>query len=283
MAAAAEEPGRLLRLSDREWISARLSAASGAPAEYEFANLFLFRARHAYRLVDGPIPHLRGMTYDGQRHALPLAPLDRASADNLLDTNDCLFPLGREALELAATLGLACGFSAEDSDYVFDAARLAGLHGAKTRRAQARAFAATRAPTAHTVTRALADEMMRVLEGWFADVDRDADATDLAECRDAIGNLAALGLRGALVRTGEDEPVAFLLASARTDGEHVIHFAKGRRAHDGAYPWLFARYAAASGAKRLNFEQDLGNPGFAQSKRSYAPAELRAKYRLTRP
>jgi hypothetical protein len=277
---ATEVAGRELTLADRDWLTSRLPAALRPPAEYAFANLYLFRARHRYRIVTGEVPHLSGITYDGLRHALPLAPLDRAGADALLADHDCLFPFGGDGPGLAQALGLACRSHDADSDYVYDAARIAKLSGSKARRAQARAFELEQSPSVHPITRETGAELEHVVAGWIADIGRDATSTDLAECREAIAMAASLGLDGALVRTGAGEPVAFLLASRRADGEHIVHFAKARRAHSGAYPWMFARYAETSGAGRLNFEQDLGNPGFAQSKRSYGPIERRPKYRI---
>ncbi len=276
------EPGRVLVATDHGWLSARLPAAERPPSEYAFANQFLFRKRHRYRIVTAPFPHLIGITYDGQRHALPLAPMDPAAADSLLNTYDCLYPFGAEGIALADMLGLVCRYEPADSDYIYDAVRMTALDGAKTRRSQARTYAIEQRPTFYPLSPETMDEMQHVLAGWLADIDRDAAATDFAECREAISMAIALDLAGALIRTGTGEPVAFMLASRRGDGEHVVHFAKGRRAHSSAYPWMFARYAAVSGATRLNFEQDLGNPGFAQSKRSYAPIELRPKYRLMR-
>ena len=114
----------------------------------------------------------------------------------------------------------------------------------------------------------------------LADVGRAPAATDYHECREALAWRAALRLEGWMAVLGSGEPVAFLLAGPEVAGTRIVHFAKGRRAHAGAYPWLFAQFAAVCGAARLNFEQDLGNPGFAQAKRALAPAGQLRKYRL---
>lgn len=273
---------REIALADSRWLPGRLPRSARPPAEYAFANLFLFRDRHSYRVATEPVPHLTGVTYDGERHALPLVPLDRAVADALLAAHDCLFPFGAEGVAAAQALGLGWKSAPADSDYIFDAQRMADLAGAKARSAQARAFAEAHSPTCRAATPALAGEMDEILQGWLADTGRNPADSDFSECRQAIALLDALHLEGSVVRTGEGEPVAFLLASRLDGGEHVVHFAKGRRRYSGAYPWMFARYAAASGARRLNFEQDLGKPGFAQAKRAYRPAEHRSKLRLFR-
>ena len=259
-----------------------LIAATRSPlSEYSLANLLLFRDRHDYRFVDGPIPAIFGTTYDGVHHAMPLAPVDGAACAALLDQAECVGPIGAEAPALAARLGLLCEWRDADSDYVYDAARLAILAGAKAKRAQAHSFERECRPELLLLdpeTSALAEE---VLDGWFADIARPAGETDLDECRAALGTRERLDLDGMIV-TVASRPVAFLIAGPGADGSRIVHFAKGRRAHKGAYPWLFAQYAASTGAQRLNFEQDLGKPGFAQAKRAFAPIKRLRKYRLKR-
>jgi len=264
-------------------IAALLAEAPRAPSEYSLANLWLYRGRHAYRLAEAPVPHILGTTYDGERHALPFGPLSPETARRLLDGADCLYPLDRaEAEALAAAGGFAADRREADSDYLYAADRLARLDGAKAKRAQARAFAAAAAPRLVPIAAAGEAAARAVLDGWLADVGRAAEATDVAECREAIAMRDALGLDARLVLAGGGDPVAFLIAGPGADGSRIVHFAKGRRAFAGAYPWMFAAYAAQHPGARLNFEQDLGKPGFAQAKRALAPAGRIDKYRLRR-
>jgi hypothetical protein len=266
--------------ADLERLAAWLACPSRQPSEYSLANLYLYRDRHAYRLVEDPIPHLLGMTYDGERHALPLAPLDDDGAvATLLDSVDCLYPLEEtEAEALGRRLGIAIDWRDEDSDYLYDAPRLARLDGAKAKRAQARAFEEQAAPQLAALEE---DAALAVLDGWLADVGRSAADTDFHECREAIALGKLFGLAGHMTIVAGD-PVAFLLAGPAVNGTRIVHFAKGRRAFAGAYPWMFARFAAICGADRLNFEQDLGKPGFAQAKRALAPVARLRKYRVRR-
>ena len=253
-----------------------LAAAPRAPSEYSLANLVLYRTRHDYRLVDGDLPFILGETYDGERHALPLCPLDVATADRLLEHASCIYPLGEgEAQALCAAGAFRIDACDADADYVYDAAQLASLRAARVKRAQAAKFAGLDprlapfdAVSAH-----------QVLAGWIADASRGPDHADARECAEAIERAAELELEGVSVFL-QDIPVGFLLAGPARQGERTVHFAKGRRAHAGVYPWMFARFAGLAGADRLNFEQDLGNPGLAQSKRALAPMGRISKFRL---
>ena len=271
-------------LADRERLDRALGTSGVVPSEYCFANIYLFRKRHAYRIIDDPLPHLRGITYDGAIHALPLIPLDAvALADLARGGIDCVYPLSAELPDERVPSGWRQDFVEADSDYWYDGAAMAQMRFTKARRAQGLAFAAEFHPRFERWSTAAAGQAQAVLEGWLGDVGRASLDTDFDECREAISLVGELGLEGALVRTVLGEVAAFLLASRRDDGVRVIHFAKGRRAFSGAYPWLFTHYAQETGARLLNFEQDLGKSGLAQSKRSYRPIEHRKKWRLVAP
>lgn len=274
-------PGTPLTLSHRARISALLAATGSPLSEYTFPNLFLFRERHHYRFVDGPKPYILGTTYDGERHVMPLTAIDTQSVA-LLEFADCLYPVGQDGPTLAARLGLSCAWNEDDSDYVYDADRLSILAGAKAKRSHARAFERDEAPVALPIDAERAPLAEAVLAGWRTDVGRTDAETDFVICREALALRETLGLEGLLAMTGAGDPVAFLLASAAPDGTRIVHFAKSRRVHAGAYPWMFRHYAATCGANRLNFEQDLGKPGFARAKRALAPAGQLRKYRLRR-
>ena len=273
---------------DHQALLAPLIAASGSPlSEYSFANLFLFREAHAYRVVTEPFVHVLGVTYDGLRHAMPLAPLaalDRGTVDVLLDHADGLYPMAEADLAAAGELGLVARAHDADSDYLYDSMRLSTFRGRAIRRkrSQAMGFWLTMKPVAAPIDDGSAAGAAAVLDGWLADVDRAAADTDHAACRAALAHRAELALEGILVSSGDGEPLGFLLAGILPDGSKAVHFAKGRRAHAGVYPWMFACFAARSGVARLNFEQDLGKPGFARAKQAFDPVARLAKYRLFR-
>ena len=253
------------------------------PSEYRVPNLWLYRRRHGYRLLETEEgAWLAGVTYDGERHFLPFGSLSAGRAARILEHGGCIYPLEEEEARALCRVG---DFRAEanpaDSDYLYDARRLSRLDGAKTRRRQAAAFEQAHRPRAMVLTPETVPLALDVLAGWLGDVGRAPEATDLEECGQALLCTEDMSLSGMVV-LADDRPAGFLLAGPLLLGERVIHFAKGRRALDGVYPWMFSRFAGLCGAASLNFEQDLGNPGLAQSKRAYAPVAQRLKYRLRR-
>ncbi len=242
-------------------LEALLAKSARSPSEYSIANLYLYRHRHDYRLVEGAYPYLLGRTYDGERHAMPLGPLDPQAAWHLLKGADCIFPLDKvEAFALAGQSDLIADERAEDADYIYAADRLAALMGAKTKRAQASEFARL-SPSVGPCDMAAARAVLNI---WLAQAARGSSHADAQECTEAIDLVAKLQLDGITVMLNR-EPVGFLLASPARSDERIVHFAKARRDIKGIYPWMFAHYAEIAGVDRLNFEQDLGNPGLAQA------------------
>jgi uncharacterized protein len=257
-------------------LSALLRATPRTPSEYTLANLYLYRKRHAYRLVNGESPFLLGRTYDGALHALPLCPLDEAVAMRMLEGVDCIYPLAEEEVRSLSVDGRFLFDDREaDGDYLYDANRLARLAGAKAKRAQAAAFE-LQEPRVQPFE---AEAARAVLAGWLDDAGRGGDHADAHECAEAIASCDELGLSGRVVYLADD-PVAFLLAGPPRGEDRVVHFAKGRHRHAGAYPWMFAHFAAKCGTPLLNFEQDLGHAGLAQAKRALGPVAKVRKYRL---
>jgi hypothetical protein len=276
--------GRALTLDDRERVGAALRAGARPLSESAFANLYLFREVHGYRLVEaGGLPHVAGAAYDGEEIAVPL--FDLAAADvgevrALLGPGRRLYPV-EEGRAAALADRYAGAWSEADSDYVYDAARMRTLAGLKTRRQQADRFEAVAGPEIVPIARPAETAMAAgVLDQWLADVAKPWAATDYAACREALELREPLGLFGLLVLAG-GVPGGFVLASEIAPDMAAIHFAKGLRSLDGVFPYLFRQFARDFPQYDLiNFEQDLGHAGFRQAKRSYAPVRLQHKLRL---
>jgi uncharacterized protein len=256
-----------------------LTGAMGTPfSEMCAANLYLFRDAHAYRLSLDDAPFVQGVTYDGMPHAAPLAALDdEALAELSRQSGLTLYPV-------AAREGWASTYNTDDSDYLFRSSDLAAYAGAdrKAPRNQRRRFRREFAPRDEPFDGQRTVEGLAVLEAWLADVGKPWAATDYAACREAFTLFEPLRLVGLITFTAGGDPAGFLLASRLGDGSAAVHFAKGKRRYPGVFPHLFSRFAEIEGHRfpRLNFEQDLGKPGFRQAKRSHGPSALLHKHRL---
>ena len=268
-------------------LSRRIAALDErTPAELSFANLWLFRIVHRWRFHDGPWPHIAGIGYDGQHHALPLfdvrlAPVAVLRA--LVARHGSLSPLSEP--EAAAMDGRHFTLTAnrDDSDYLYRASDFrhyqgSGLHNKRNLMA---ALLATHPVQARAYQAGHREDALTVLAGWMLDKGLQAGEADEIPCREALGRAGQLGLRGFLYEV-DGRAAGFLLAEALQPGLWVIRFAKARMRYKGLAQFMFHHFAADDehAVIWLNFEQDLGLPNFRQTKMSYRPAALIPKWRL---
>jgi len=260
--------------------------AERTPADLSFANLWLFRRPHQWRWHDGPWPCISGVAYDGQRHALPLFDVRRAPLDELhvlLARHGCLFPLSEREADAIDAAQFVLSAERDDADYIYPAEQFRLYRG---RALQKKANLMSQLQAAHTLRvepygPQLFQEACGVLQGWMRDKGKGPGEADEAACCDALSLARELGLDGFLY-WADGQPAGFLLAEELQPGVWVIRFAKGLVRFKGIAQYMFHHFASRTDTQVnwLNFEQDLGLPGFRQTKLSYRPALLLPKWRL---
>ena len=267
---------------------ARLREGSGAQclSDHAFSNLYLFREAHDYRYLPGDWPCISGRTYDGTRHLMPLFALDSAPHDllrRLLDGHGCFYPVAQRDAQGLPPEAFDLSDSPDDADYLYAARQFVDYPGRTLahKRSQMRQLLATRTLSAEPFGEAGAADAHAVLRGWMAQKGKTAGEADEAPCIEAIAQAGRFGLEG-FVHLADNAPVVFVLAQELQPGVFVMRFAKGLDSHAGIYPYMFQHFCRSLGrpVEWLNFEQDMGLPGFRRSKRSYGPAALIPKLRV---
>jgi hypothetical protein len=302
-APACRPTGRPLERSDRARIEARLAPLRTAmhphiPADYSFANLWLFREVRAHRVTDGPWPVVQGLTYDGAAYALPLFDVRQASIEvlrHLLVGGRCLYPLPldwAQALPQRLAGHPSAGLLPQaqtrthphDADYLYAADSFRHYRGPlgrkkaqQLRQILADGGAPPRLERIDPTQRALAESVLRA---WAARRVPDAYPTDQDPCEQALAHLYELGLQGWQVLRGAEAP-GFALTETLAPDVAVVRFAKAADDRPGIHPFLFQRLALVNpGWRWLNFEQDLGHPGFRQADLAWGPVGMVGKGRL---
>jgi hypothetical protein len=294
MAAAAGAPlppGLPLELAQRARIETAL-AACHAGAGHErlsdlvFSNLYLFRAAHDYRLVEGEWPLICGRTYDGSRHAIPLFDISQASLPvltQLLAQYDCLYPLSSQQVAQFDSTVFEAVASRDDADYLYTADSFRFYRGTKLlkKRNLMKQFLSSHAVRSVPLESSQLDDARSVLAGWMADKGKTRGEADEQPCLEALAHLAEFGLQGFL-HYADDEPAGFVLAQEISSGVFVMRFAKGLARYKGIAQYMFCHFVTASkqAVQWLNFEQDMGLANFRRTKLSYQPAALINKFRL---
>jgi len=237
---------------------------------------------------------------DGKRHLLqPVGPLSpRLAADLVREAARLDYPLlicGVSAAFVQANADLLTHFSVSEqpdfANYIYSANDLATLGGhkyAKKRNllAQAeRALAWSSAPLTPADADACfaiarqADEARRPVEGALALMrTQERRALETALCQ-----FAQLELLGTAVRV-DGQIAAFSIYEPANPEMMVVYFERALRQHKGLYQLVTreaARAIAGRGVALINREEDLGDPGLRQAKRSYFPLRLEPQYMLT--
>lgn len=251
-----------------------------------FANLYLFRRAHDWRLLRGPLPCIAGRGYDGARLLIPLFDLQSAPHELLrerLRGHDAFGPLSELQAARLDTQRFALHSSRDDADYLYPAEHFRHYRGAglnKKRNLVKQLHAAHRVD-AVPYHEAMADEARQVLEAWMAAKRKQRGEADDAACLEALALCGTLELHGFLHRIA-GRAVGFVLAQPIRPGVSVIRFAKGMDGFKGLYQHMFQHYCQTMPQLAwLNFEQDLGLANFRRTKLSYKPVALLSKMRVT--
>lgn len=269
---------------------ARLShgSAEHCISESAFSNLYLFRDIHDYRFISGNWPGISGIAYDGSRHLMPLFDPSKTPIsvlDALLERHECVFPVSSRHVAELSPQHFNVSQSRADADYLYTAATFIDYPGRllAKKRNLIRQFRSAHTVTTELFSKHLANAAMQVLQGWMEQKGKSKGQADDAACREAIDLADMFRLEG-LVYFDKGHPIGFLLAQELQPGVFVMRFAKGIDVYKGLYPYMFQEFIKQFSPRVswLNFEQDMGLPGFRRSKLSFQPCALLPKLRVRR-
>ena len=120
---------------DQQALIGRLCSSLGVQlSEYTFANLYLFRNIHQYRLVEiAPTQFgICGFSYEGTPYFMPLFCPDRWDACIKIAQSlnaESIFPIPESWFEPIQAQGYSLAISENDSDYLFDAEAIRTFRG----------------------------------------------------------------------------------------------------------------------------------------------------------
>ncbi len=259
-------------------------------SEYSFSNLFLFRRTHDYHILEeGGFRFISGMSYDRGRFIMPLQDLKTAGPDyrkvliDQLNRHDFIYPVPEEWLHLFPEETFQRTFNESDSDYLYTVEKMSTFAGKKwqKKRNLYNQFLKNYTPDAAPLHAEPCGDCIALLDQWQERTSQELDTSDYYQCREALENLKALNLDGWLIKA-DGKPAAFYIGEQLNNQTWTIHFAKADTDIKGIYQYLFHHAATqcCSDLDWINLEQDLGQPGLRQTKRSYIPEKMGIKYRI---
>lgn len=257
-------------------------------SELTFANLFLFRTAHDYRLtLVGDAVVVLGRGYDGASYFLP--PLGGDVAGALKE----LFPLGLTlygADDLFVARFLQMGeleitADRDNFDYLHLKAEMALLSGKEYHKKKNRVnyFMVRHRYSAEPYDSSHLQGALALLEEWRrirVAIGPSSVQGEVEGAAEALRLHSELGLSG-VVLIVEGELKGFALGEQLNSDTAVCHFEKGDLFMDGLSQLLDREFSRLlfTDCKYLNREQDLGELSLRQAKLSYHPLEMVKKYR----
>ena len=276
-----------LNLTHRELLQPLLRAAGAGLSEYSFANLYLFREKHDYRVIPEAPFFVTGKSYSGDPFAMPTGDarlIDRELIDRMIGRCGCLFPVPEHWLTAFPPDGYEITHDDAESDYIHAITRLAEYSGSKlhAKKNLVNQFLRDYQVEALPLTNDRLGDAMRILDQWASSgSDLPPDLTDYGPCSEAIALYEKLVLCGAIYYV-DSAPAGFIIGEELDDETFVLHFAKADRRIKGIYQYMYRQFAAIMPARYalFNLEQDLGLDPLRKTKASYDPDRMGIKYRI---
>jgi len=280
---------RPLELADKPLLDGIFAALQPRISEFTFANLYLFRKAHGYRLsMVGDALVLLGKGYDGNPYLLPPLTGDvGAAADRLLVEGLTLYGADEPFVDRYLPGGALQVTEDRDSfDYLYLRSDLAELPGNRYHKKKNRInyFAGRHEYSVEPYGERHLDGCLRLLDEWVrvhADILSSSLMLEAEATREALGIVGGLGLKG-LVVIVEGEVKAFVLGEQLNRETSVCQFEKADPFLDGLYQLINREFSRLlfTDCGYVNREQDLGEPNLRESKLSYHPVELVKKFRV---
>lgn len=266
----------------------------GGISEFTFANIYLFRHAHEYRvsILEGGLVLITGR--DRGRHdrektffMLPLGLPEKDTTARLFQE----FSFMKAATGAQAEFLRAAGYQAREDrdnfDYLYSRQELASLQGRRFHKKKnlVNAFLGQYRCEGMPLTDDRIKDALYILEEWMKD---SLVEGDYIAAKEALEKAYPLQLCGGIYYV-DGKPAAYALGEELGTETFAVHFEKGIGGIKGFSPlrglMQFVNMSFAeilpSSYKFVNREQDLGDEGLRQAKESYRPVGFIKKYMIT--
>lgn len=254
---------------------------TGGVSEFSFANIYLFRATHAYRVstLPGGLILITGEDKGRPFFMLPNGFPDERLLRELFTRFSSMKAVSGEKADRLSKQGYSVTEDRDNFDYLYSREEMVELSGRKFHRKKnlVNLFTGTYTYEGRPLTMEYQKESLAVLEEWRA---AHMEENDYEAAREALLLFDEIELCGGIYFV-EGRPAAYILGEELTPEMFVVHFEKGVGEFKGLMQFVNRSFASILPVKYniINREQDLGNEGLRQAKESYRPIGFVKKYR----
>jgi len=255
-------------------------------AEFSFANIYLFRELHNYRISrfeEEDDICITGRDNQNPFFMLPFGLPGKDVLEILFHDHSSMKAASGEQAKKLENMGYTVMEDRDNFDYLYLREDLANLTGRKfhKKRNLIKAFLNNYEYQGEPLLDEYIPAALDILETWRKGRDNPGD---YYAAKEALEKSWDLQLCGGIYYV-DGKPVAYSLGEEIAYGEvFVIHFEKAVIDYKGLYQFINQSFSAIlpEKYKMINREQDLGNPGLRKAKESYHPCGFVKKYRVNK-
>ena len=282
---------RPLHLEDKVLLDNIFAGMQPRISEFTFANLYLFRLAHDYRLtMAGNALVILARGYGGEPYfLLPLTGGAKEALSRLLDDGLTLY--GADAPFIEKYLkgrGMDILSDRDSFDYLYSRSEMAELPGNRYHKKKNRIsyFAGRHAYSIEQYGESHLKGCLDLLDEWRRvreEIENDSVILEADANAEALRMAGHLGLDG-VVAIVDEKIKAFAIGERLNNDTSVCHFEKADPFLEGLYQLIDREFNRLlyTECTYVNKEQDLGVANLRASKLSYHPVELVEKYRVRR-
>ncbi|MEN8257174.1 MAG: DUF2156 domain-containing protein [Thermodesulfobacteriota bacterium] len=254
-------------------------------SEFTFANLYLFRDTHHYRvsMFDGEVL-ITGRDGKDPFFMLPFGLPNGQLLEQLFEKFSTMKCISSSQVPALTALGYELDEDRDNFDYLYRRQDLAELAGRKfhKKRNLIKAFISNYSYEGRPLLETHKKDVLEILEKWRSNRDEPGD---YAAAKEALEKAEELQLCGAIYYV-EGKPVAYSLGEELACGKSfVIHFEKAVDEYKGLWQFINQAFASILPEKyeTVNREQDMGSEGMRHAKLSYKPIDFVKKFKIISP
>ncbi len=277
-----------IKLQHRDILDKRLKALPEGISEFTFANLYLFRKTHDYKISRLPENNIliTGMEKKRPFFMLPFNLPQDPLLEELFEKFNTLKNIAEKQARILENKGYDINEDRHNFDYLYSRKQMAELSGRKfhKKRNRVNIFIENNEYSAQPLLPEFENDALEVLEKWHKKMSSEAD---YKPAKEALRNMDYLALCGCIYYVNE-KPVGYSLGEELANGKSfAIHFEKAleTKKFKGIYQFINQSFASILPDKYefINMEQDLGISGLRKAKKSYHPIGFVKKFRAVKP
>ena len=274
-----------IALESRSVLHDRFRSLRDGVSEFTFANIYLFRKAHNYRIarIDEERYVIAGS--DGERNffMLPFGLPAPALLERLFGQFSSVKAVSETQAESFRALGYEVVEDRDNHDYLYRTSELAALQGRAFHKKKnlVNAFIDNFTYEGKPLLEEYIPHALEVLGSWG---EQHGAEGDYEAAREALEKTESLSLCGGIYYV-DGRPAGYTLGEEIAGGTtYLIHFEKAVPGYKGLYQFINMSFAGILPDKYIyiNREQDLGDEGLRQAKLSYRPCGFIKKFRVYR-